>query len=143
MGPKGHHSGFGLRYLVLSIARKQPSTGAMIMDSLERMTLGQWRPSPGHIYPLLEEMRNEGLLNMEMKDGKKLYTPTDKGNEVLDSSWFPWRITPGLSSFSTYQEALRNVEILVDYLVDSKEEVAGDTEAKNRIKSLIERLSSI
>jgi DNA-binding PadR family transcriptional regulator len=144
MGHYGrHHSGFGLRYLILGIARKEPSTGAMIMNSFERMSLGTWRPSPGHIYPLLESMTDEGLLKVEIRDGKKYYTTTEKGNEILTSSWFPWRIVPGFSSFSTYEDAVKNMEILTDYLLDSKEKIENDTETKNRIKSIIERLSKI
>ncbi|MEM0073766.1 MAG: PadR family transcriptional regulator [Thermoplasmatales archaeon] len=139
---RGHHTGFGLRYLILGITQKQPSTGAMIMDSLEQITMGRWRPSPGHVYPLLEEMTDEGLLNMEIKEGRKFYSPTDKGKQVLDESWFPWRFAQGIQT-SSYKDAIRNLELLTDFLVDSKDKIKEDPEAKKKIKDIIDRLQYI
>ncbi|MEM0141108.1 MAG: PadR family transcriptional regulator [Thermoplasmatales archaeon] len=142
-GPSNrHHRGFGLRYLILRITQKEPSTGAMIMDSLEEITLGRWRPSPGHVYPLLEEMSDEGLLNVDIRDGKKFYSATNKGKETLEESWFPWKMAPGIQNTS-YNETLRNMESLVNFLVESKDKVREDPEAKKRIKDLIERLQYI
>ncbi|MEM0127684.1 MAG: PadR family transcriptional regulator [Thermoplasmatales archaeon] len=139
---RGHHAGFGLRYLILGITQKQPSTGAMIMDSLEQMTMGRWRPSPGHVYPLLEEMTDEGLLNMEIKEGRKLYSPTDKGKQALDESWFPWKFAQEIQT-SSYKDALRNLELLTDFLVDSKDKIREDPEARRKIKDVTERLQYI
>ena len=46
----------GLRNWVLIILRRGPRTGAQMMDEMEVMTRGWWRPSPGSVYPLLEEL---------------------------------------------------------------------------------------
>lgn len=140
---RGHFRGFGLKYWVLSIVSKEPSTGSMIMDKVERMSMGHWRPSPGHVYPLLEQLTSEGYLSVENKDGKKYYSVTDGGREILEGSWFPWRTMGGLSGFSGLEDAVRNIEILSDYILDNRERFTANADLKNRMEKAIERLRSI
>jgi DNA-binding PadR family transcriptional regulator len=40
-----------------------------IMDEIENMTQGWWRPSPGSVYPMLDEMVKDGLVK-KREDGK-------------------------------------------------------------------------
>ncbi len=139
----GGFRGFGLKYWVLSIVSGERSTGSMIMDKIERMSMGHWRPSPGHIYPLLERLATEGYLSVESKEGKKYYSVTDKGKEVLEGSWFPWRTMGGLTGFSGIDDALRNVEILTDYIMDNREKLDGNEDYRTRIKNIVDRLGSL
>jgi DNA-binding PadR family transcriptional regulator len=140
---RGHSRGFGLRYWILSILAKESSTGSMIMDSVERMSMGHWRPSPGQVYPLLEQMSSEGDLKVENREGKKFYSVTDKGREFLDGSWFPWRTASNLAGFNGLDEAVENMETIVEYILDNKERVAGDDNLRVKINSMVERLRSI
>lgn len=147
MGFRGHEMGrfrgFGLKYWVLSILSNERSTGSMIMDKIERMSMGHWRPSPGHIYPLLERLATEGYVSVESQDGKKYYSLADKGKEVLEGSWFPWRTMGGLTGFNGVEDALRNIEILTDYIVDNREKLVSNENYRTRIKNLAERLGSL
>lgn len=62
------------------------------MDDIERMSWGGWRPSPGSIYPLLDDMMSEGLVT-KRPDGK--YEITEKGK--LEAEWpfgFPFGNQP-------------------------------------------------
>lgn len=54
---------------MLFILRSGPRSGAEIMDDMERMSQGWWRPSPGSVYPLLEELENEKLVS-RLEDGR-------------------------------------------------------------------------
>lgn len=54
------------------------------MSSIEEMTQGWWRPSPGTIYPLLANLEAEGLIR-KMKDGR--YELTESSREEMD--WTP------------------------------------------------------
>src|SRR5947199_9160033 len=65
----------GLRPWVLNILRRSPKNGAEIMDEIENMSQGWWRPSPGSVYPMLEEMGQDGLIK-KREDGR--YELTDK-----------------------------------------------------------------
>lgn len=52
----------GLRMWVLTLLERSPRNGAEIMDEMEMMTKGWWRPSPGSVYPLLESLVQEGFI---------------------------------------------------------------------------------
>ena len=58
----GHFRKRGLRPLILTILRRSPKNGMEIMDEIENMTQGWWRPSPGSVYPMLDEMVKDGLV---------------------------------------------------------------------------------
>src|ERR1700694_2289582 len=75
----------GLRVWVLSMLDTSPKTGAEIMDSIEEMSQGWWRPSPGSIYPLLAELEGEGYVKKQ-EDGR--YQLTEKSSAELQ--WSPW-----------------------------------------------------
>ncbi|MGC8562585.1 MAG: PadR family transcriptional regulator [Thermoplasmata archaeon] len=140
---KGHSRGFGLRYWVLSIVSGEPSTGAMIMDKIEGVSMGNWRPSPGHIYPLLESLVANGDLLVENRDGKKYYTITEQGKMVIEENWFPWRTMGGMSGFNGLEDAIGNIEAISNYIVDNRERVAENTALRNRLKTAVDRLEEI
>src|SRR5216684_4473169 len=56
------HRRRGLRPWIISIVANASKNGAEIMDEIETMTQGWWRPSPGSVYPLLDQMTQEELL---------------------------------------------------------------------------------
>ena len=88
---KGGRRGL-LRPWILSILGKSPKNGAEIMDDIERMSWGGWRPSPGSVYPLLEEMSTEGLIKKN-DDGR--YETTEKGKSEMDWPFgMPFQQTP-------------------------------------------------
>jgi DNA-binding PadR family transcriptional regulator len=58
-----------LRPQIVELLEKHPMNGVDIMDELQEMSHGWYRPSPGSIYPLLEQLEKEGLI-AKNKDGK-------------------------------------------------------------------------
>ena len=58
----------------LSLIARGPKNGAEIVDAIEQMTQGWWRPSPGSIYPLLAELQQEGLVQ-KRDDGRYELNP--------------------------------------------------------------------
>ncbi len=52
----------GLRSWVLLSIGQSPKNGAERMDETEHLSRDRWRPSPGSIYPLLEDLAAEGHL---------------------------------------------------------------------------------
>ncbi len=57
-----------LRSLVLRILAEGPRHGYEIIKEIERITRGRWKPAAGTLYPLLEQLRNEGLIEVERVD---------------------------------------------------------------------------
>ncbi len=74
--PKGF-----LRWQVLELLAQQPLSGAELMDQLEKLTGGIWRPSPGSICPLLAWMCERGYIQAG-EQGR--YSLTQKGREQLE-----------------------------------------------------------
>jgi len=58
-----------LRPQIIQLLEKQPMNGVDIMNELQEMSHGWYRPSPGSIYPLFEQLEKEGLI-AKNKDGK-------------------------------------------------------------------------
>ena len=68
------------RYYILQQLMENPHTGKEIIDSAVEASAGNWKPSPGLIYPLLGRLLDEGLIE-ESKNGK--YQITDNGKTIL------------------------------------------------------------
>lgn len=70
-----------LTYLILWILSKNSMNGAEVGRELEKRR--GTKPSPGTIYPVLKELRNKGLIEV---DKKKYYSLTTQGKKELKSS---------------------------------------------------------
>ena len=58
-----------LRPEIIHLLERQPMNGGDIMNELQEMSHGWYRPSPGSVYPILEQLEKEGLI-VKNKDGK-------------------------------------------------------------------------
>lgn len=78
--PKGF-----LRYQVLESLSEKPMSGSELISEVGSKTNGQWKPSPGSIYPLLAWLQDDGYIReMPSKEsGMKRYALTDKGKTLL------------------------------------------------------------
>ncbi|MEM3666854.1 MAG: PadR family transcriptional regulator [Candidatus Bathyarchaeia archaeon] len=111
-----HHRRRGnLRTWVLSILQQAPRNGYEIMNQIEFASQGDWRPSPGSIYPLLAELCREASIR-KREDGR--YEITEKGKQELEwSCGMPTRqrqslddIIAEMSSYLSYLEDLKRVD---------------------------------
>ncbi|ADX81697.1 PadR family transcriptional regulator [Saccharolobus islandicus] len=69
-----------LRLMTLWLLWQSPKRGIDIIDDINKMSWGFWKPSPGSIYPLLNKMVEEGTIE-RTSDGK--YKITAKGIEEI------------------------------------------------------------
>jgi DNA-binding PadR family transcriptional regulator len=73
-----------LRFVVLALIAEQPRHGYELIKELEDRTGGEYRPSPGVIYPTLSLLEDEGFIRPVVGEaGRKLYEATDAGREAL------------------------------------------------------------
>lgn len=81
-----------VRSAILHLLAEEPMHGYQIMSELRERTDGIWQPSPGSIYPTLNQLEDEGLVRAEERDGKKVYALTDDGNAEVrdDKEDAPW-----------------------------------------------------
>ncbi len=83
-----------VRMAALLLLAEEPRNGYGIMQELEQRSDGAWRPSPGSVYPALQQLEDEGLIRSEEQDGRRLYQLTDAGRAYVeerpDEEAAPW-----------------------------------------------------
>jgi DNA-binding PadR family transcriptional regulator len=73
-----------VRAAILLLLAEQPRNGYQLMQELESRSGGDWRPSPGSVYPALQLLADEGLIRSEARDGSNVYELTDAGRTYVD-----------------------------------------------------------
>jgi DNA-binding PadR family transcriptional regulator len=71
-----------LRAAVLSLLAEQPMHGYQVMQELETRSGGRWRPSAGSIYPTLQQLEDERLIQADEIDGRRTFALTDTGRQA-------------------------------------------------------------
>jgi DNA-binding PadR family transcriptional regulator len=76
-----------LELYALKTISSAPQTGYDLLKSIEKKTDGKWVPSKGLIYPLLDEMEENGLIEIQEvgERSKKIYKITEKGVKELNT----------------------------------------------------------
>ena len=87
-----------VRAAILVLLAEQPFNGYGVMQELEQRSGGDWRPSPGSVYPALQQLEDEGLVRPQEHDGRKAFSLTDEGRAYVEEHrerlGEPWN-TPG------------------------------------------------
>jgi DNA-binding PadR family transcriptional regulator len=76
------HSGF-LKLAIMKIISERPMHGYALMKEIDRLSQHTWKPSPGSIYPALQEMQRSGIISQEIVGRKRVYRLTTDGVIVL------------------------------------------------------------
>jgi DNA-binding PadR family transcriptional regulator len=85
-GPRGPKARRGdVRAALLLLLAESPQNGYQLIQEIERRTDGLWKPSPGSVYPSLQQLEDEGLVRAQEQDGRRTYTLTDEGAEYVRS----------------------------------------------------------
>lgn len=72
-----------LPLVLLALLAERPMHGYELMASLKRLFGPRYRPSPGSVYPALEALEAEGLLEGESGGGRTIYRASAAGTEAL------------------------------------------------------------
>ncbi|MGH7706212.1 MAG: PadR family transcriptional regulator [Candidatus Dormibacteria bacterium] len=68
-----------VRAAALLLLAERPRNGYQLMQEIAQRSKGVWQPSPGSIYPALQQLEDEGLVRAEDVDGQRLLTLSDAG----------------------------------------------------------------
>ena len=94
--------------------------GYQIIQELTERTGGVWRPSPGSVYPTLQQLEDEDLVRETASEsGKRVYELTDTGREQAASSPAPWSAVAGES-----EDALVALHDLAHQVIAATRQVA-------------------
>ncbi len=79
-GRGGGRAGRGdVRASVLALLAEQPRHGYEIITEIIERSGGAWKPSPGSVYPVLQQLQDEGLVRPEEADGRRVFHLTEAG----------------------------------------------------------------
>jgi len=122
---------------IVTMLASSPKNGVELMDEIERMTQGWWRPSPGSVYPVLEQLTKDGMVK-KRDDGR--YELTDKASDELEGSFghaFGRRER-------SVDEMFDEVSGLVSYMEELvKSDPAKLKEYREELRALAERISKM
>ena len=135
MSGKGDPLKYRLRFLLLSLLAIKPSHGYELSKKIEAITLGFVRAGPGSVYPVLHELRKEGLVEedliIEGGRAKKIYRLTRKGAEEL------------VKSLDVFQDIVRNLLALAADARRSAERLVVEGTRECVPESVLDRLEAL
>ncbi|MGI5228887.1 PadR family transcriptional regulator [Actinoallomurus sp. CA-142502] len=83
-----------VRAAALALLTEGPRNGYQIIQEIAERSHGLWRPSPGSVYPALQQLEDEGLVRAKEESGRRTYQLTDEGRahvaaheEALTEPW--------------------------------------------------------
>jgi len=75
-----------VRTAVLSLLAEKPMHGYQIINEIAERSGGTWKPSAGSVYPTLQLLADEGLIEAQEQNGRKTYSLTEAGRAVTVES---------------------------------------------------------
>jgi len=100
--PRGRRRGGrggDVRAAALILLAEEPKHGYQLIQEIGQKSEGRWTPSPGSIYPVLQQLEDEGLISFERVDGRKTATLTDEGTAYVEENreqlGTPWEAAQG------------------------------------------------
>jgi DNA-binding PadR family transcriptional regulator len=109
-GPRARRG--DVRAAALALLAEGPLNGYQIIQEIGERSDGVWRPSPGSVYPALQQLEDEGLIVARADEsGRRSYQLTDQGRAYVeahtDEVRAPWDAVTGSVGDSAIQ--MRNV----------------------------------
>ncbi|MEY9858000.1 DNA-binding PadR family transcriptional regulator [Catenulispora sp. GAS73] len=79
-----------VRITVLILLDEGPANGYQLMQEIEQRTNGAWKPSSGSIYPALQQLEDEGMVQTTEGEGRKMFALTDEGKTYVRDNRAKW-----------------------------------------------------
>lgn len=72
-----------IRLAILSLLSEGPKHGYQLMKEISERSGGVYRASAGSVYPTLQQLEDEGLIEAVQQGGRRVYTLTEAGKAEL------------------------------------------------------------
>jgi len=73
-----------LRLAILSLLSEGPKHGYQLMKEMKERSGGIYSASAGSVYPTLQQLEDEGLIESDQRDGRRVYKLTKAGRKELE-----------------------------------------------------------
>lgn len=103
-----------VRAVVLALLAEGPRNGYQMIREIAERSEGLWRPSPGSVYPALQQLEDEGLIRAGADDGgRRAFQLTDEGRDYAqahqDELRAPWDQMAGAAGLTDMRDLLQQV----------------------------------
>ncbi len=136
-----------LRPLVLRLLSDREMNGMEMIEEIYERTAGLFDPSPGSVYPLLNKMLMEGLVEVSSEEeGRKIYRSTEKGIRMLmfyrERGHWIWRVLEDERTpwFTISLEGIRHSARELDAVLREISKV-GQNVSEETLKTIADLLS--
>ena len=97
-GPRARRG--DVRTAILDVLSQEPMNGYQIIQQISERSGGAWKPSPGSVYPTVQQLEDEGLVEGVDTEGRRLLQLTEEGQQwvhehpdELQATWRPFEAT--------------------------------------------------
>jgi DNA-binding PadR family transcriptional regulator len=114
-GPKVRRG--DVRAAALALLSEQSLNGYQIIQQITERSGGVWRPSPGSVYPALQQLEDEGLIRSVEHDGRRSLELTEAGRDHVeahqDELTAPWETVAGTVTSELLELRELNVQLFM------------------------------
>lgn len=136
---RGVRRGF-LKFYILKLLTEDSYSGYGLIKAIEEET-GFWEPSTGSVYPLLESLKEEGLITGEERDRGSSWQITEKGeNAYREASEAKQKMRESLKQSMIVFSQIFNEEEIKDVAIRMDEGCGDETDLRKKIHGLHHRL---
>ena len=149
-GPRGRFfEGGEVRLAILSLLGEGPKHGYQLMKEMKDRSGGMYRASAGSVYPTLQMLEDQGLIESGNEDGRRVYRLTVAGRTELESDpeavrriweraerWEDWGQSMG-PEIMAFMGPLGSV---IKSTMRAAKWAAGRPERDKRLRDLIQRI---
>ena len=74
-----------VRAAALVLLAEQPRNGYQIIQEIAERSNGFWKPSSGSVYPALQLLEDEGLVEIDTQEGRRTFRLTEAGRTYVEA----------------------------------------------------------
>jgi DNA-binding PadR family transcriptional regulator len=83
-GPKVRRG--DVRAAILDMLREQPMNGYQLISQIAERSGGAWKPSPGSVYPTIQQLEDEGLVESDDERGRRTLRLSEEGRAYVEAN---------------------------------------------------------
>jgi DNA-binding PadR family transcriptional regulator len=84
-GPRSKVRRGDVRMAIVDVLAVEPMNGYQVIQQIAERSSGEWKPSPGSVYPTLQQLQDEGLIQEQGEGGRRTFELTDDGRAYVES----------------------------------------------------------
>lgn len=86
-GPGGPRARRGdVRAAALALLAERPMNGYQVIQEIKERSGGMWKPSSGSVYPALQQLEDEGLIQAGEHEGRRAFSLTAQGRKYVEDN---------------------------------------------------------